>query len=577
MARAVVRGQGVKARLLNGRGPLDLVLGALAIAAAVGVLVVMASRLHYGVDFKDEAYYAAVSYRFVLGDRPFVDEMNFLQLPAMLTFPLVKAYVAATGGTSGLILFMREMWLLFAVVLAAAGFALLRTLMRWEAALIASLLPLVAVPFNIPSLSYNSMSAGLLALGMVVGAWAAVHGRSRRWLLAAGLLHGLAVFAYPTLAVAVFAYAAALGVLYRRRAAKALVAYLGGAAAAGAVLAAIVLAAGVPNALRDWHYMTSLAGYAGGGAKIVAIGQHAGTFFARQPLFLAALVLGVVLFLTLGERGRWALLLPVVAVVTVQGLGLAWDLSMYAITLYGLVGVALGVALRGRPVAQRLYVWGVLPALFAGCVTAYTSTNGFTNAAVGFYPALFATSGVLALVLPPSAEARRDLAKALVPWALAFVFAATVFQLARFQRNAVYHDVAPKYLQFQISAGPFAGLNTTYAGAAFDAQLRQDVARYVRPGQTVLFFDDFPAGYLYSKARPAANALWLSDSDNRFGGARHPTLLWWQRTGRYPDVAFRYTYRVKYARGHFLKNYIATRYHLEKQGPRFQVWVRADR
>ena len=40
----------------------------------------MAMRLRYGVDFMDESYFIAVAYRFVLGDRPFVDEQNFLQL-----------------------------------------------------------------------------------------------------------------------------------------------------------------------------------------------------------------------------------------------------------------------------------------------------------------------------------------------------------------------------------------------------------------------------------------------------------------------------------------------------------------
>ena len=51
------------------------------------------------------------------------------------------------------------------------------------------------------------MGAGLLALGMALGGIADVSGRSRRWLLAAGLAHGFAAWAYPTLALAVLVFA----------------------------------------------------------------------------------------------------------------------------------------------------------------------------------------------------------------------------------------------------------------------------------------------------------------------------------------------------------------------------------
>ncbi|HEY3316898.1 MAG TPA: hypothetical protein VGK50_00530 [Coriobacteriia bacterium] len=560
---------------LRGKAPADVALGVAAVAAAVGTFVLMALRLRYGVDFKDEAYYAALAYRFVLGDRPFVDEMNFLQLPSLMTYPLVKAFVSLTGGTTGIILFMRVMWLVSSAGLAAAGFAFLRTVMRWEVALIACLLPLVSAPFNIPSLSYNSMGSGLLAAGMIVGAWAAVHGRTRRWLLAAGVLHGLAVFAYPTLGVAVFAFAAALFVLYRRGAVKALVAYLGGAAAVGGVLGAILVASGVANVVRDWRFMTKLAGYGGGESKIVKLGQQAGTFFIQQPLFLVAVVVAVVLAVALKERGRWALLLPVVAMFPVHGSHIAYTLVLYAVTLYGLAGVLLAAGLKGRPLAQRLYVWGVLPAFAAGCVTAYTSSNGFMNAAIGFFPALLATSGVMALVMP-SAEAKRSLGAALLPWALAIVFALAVVSLGRYQYRSVYHDSPRRYLKATVPAGPFAGLRTLPETARFEAQLRGDVAAYVKPGQLVLFFDNFPAGYLFTSARPAANTLWLSYSDNNFGPRDHPTLEWWRRTGKYPDVAFRYLYRVKYAPHHVVKEYVAPpRYRRAVERPRYEVWVRA--
>src|SRR5271154_313747 len=70
-------------------------------------------RLYYGVDFTDEAWYVAVPYRFVLGGRPYVDELSVPQTSAA-----VVLYPALAGRT-GLVLFVRQLH--FLVALAAGG------------------------------------------------------------------------------------------------------------------------------------------------------------------------------------------------------------------------------------------------------------------------------------------------------------------------------------------------------------------------------------------------------------------------------------------------------------------------
>lgn len=67
----------------------------------VAVLALCYARLFFGVDFLDEAFYAAIPYRFVLGARPFVDELNISQTFAFLTYPLVRLYVSLYS-TNGL-------------------------------------------------------------------------------------------------------------------------------------------------------------------------------------------------------------------------------------------------------------------------------------------------------------------------------------------------------------------------------------------------------------------------------------------------------------------------------------------
>ena len=64
-------------------------------ATAVAVVAVVAlvfawRRLFLGTDLSDEGFYVAVPYRFALGARPFVDEMNILQTAALFSVPFVK-------------------------------------------------------------------------------------------------------------------------------------------------------------------------------------------------------------------------------------------------------------------------------------------------------------------------------------------------------------------------------------------------------------------------------------------------------------------------------------------------------
>ena len=53
----------------------DIALGYSGLSFVFLLLVIIAAywRLYYSVEFTDEAFYVAIPYRFVLGDRPFID------------------------------------------------------------------------------------------------------------------------------------------------------------------------------------------------------------------------------------------------------------------------------------------------------------------------------------------------------------------------------------------------------------------------------------------------------------------------------------------------------------------------
>jgi hypothetical protein len=172
----------------------------LAVLALVCVIAT-AWRLPYGVDLGDEALNVAIPYRFVLGDRPYVDEINPTQSAAFFSYPFVRVFVEASGGTEGLVLFLRAAWLALTIGLAYGIFAALRARFGAAQALLAGLLAIVWLPLGSATLSYNTFASGLYVLGVFLGVRPLLDGSKERWFLLAGIAHGASAVAIQTYAV----------------------------------------------------------------------------------------------------------------------------------------------------------------------------------------------------------------------------------------------------------------------------------------------------------------------------------------------------------------------------------------
>jgi hypothetical protein len=520
------------------RGVLDVVLSVGVVVGAIALFAAMFARLHYGADLFDESFYAALPYSFVLGHLPFVDEQHVIQTAGMLTWPLVKLYVAIVGDATGLMLFLREAWLVFVAVVAGFSFSTLRRLMRWELALLVALVPVAAVPFVIPSLSYNTMGSQLLVLGVVLGLRHVALDESRGWLYAGGVAHGLACVAYPTLAIGVIAFAIALPAIYRKATWRPLLAYLGGAATVAALLAGYFLWAGVGNVRAAFAYTASLSGYIGaGGAKLHRIfyglkGVNGLVTVLRWPrIAIAAVILAVAFALVRFGRAWGRLLVPLAALPllvatdfppTVRSLGI--------IILFGVFAILLGPLVAWDDRSVRMWAWGAIPPLLAGFVTAYTSTNGFMNAGVGILPATLVFGALLVTATRPTGK--------LAVWLLAGVLAVTVGWLGYLQWRVVYHDSPWRVETAVVADGPYKGLHTNPQRAKDLATFLALVKSQQRPGDTVIFFNQWPHAYLFSTMKPETNAIWLSLSDDKLPVATNPTMAYFKRTGRLPTLAF---------------------------------------
>ena len=79
----------------------------------------------------DEAFFYTVPQRLLNGDRLFLEEWNLTQLSTLFSVIPVWAYTAVTGGTEGLILFMRYVFVAVDMLFYAYMYMKLRPYRLW--------------------------------------------------------------------------------------------------------------------------------------------------------------------------------------------------------------------------------------------------------------------------------------------------------------------------------------------------------------------------------------------------------------------------------------------------------------
>jgi putative flippase GtrA len=520
---------------------LDIGLGAVAVFVFLAALAFTYSRLYRGIDLLDESFYIAVPYRFALGARPFVDEVNLLQLSGLVVYPFVKVFVAITGGATGIMLYTRHLYLLLALGVATSVFYLLRTLMRWQYAALAATLYVSYFAYDLPQLNYNTLASGFLTLGVVLGLWTILHGRSRRYLAAAGLCHGVAVFVYPTLIVAVplWALAAALVSPGRRRAAWA---YVAGAGAAGAAGAILLVSFGVGNVMRSAHFQLDDAkrvGQLGGFAKLgnVVSGWER-LMMSRSYLLLIAAVL--LLIYRRYPRTRFLLLAYVPPALFMGGLRWLLEAAGFAIAfMFMSLFLLLFTDARERSVVVKLAAWGLVPALAAGVMTGYTSAAGFVQCEVGFLPAMLVCAALFVFVVAPRPGEPQDRLARALPWLTAAALTLTIAGTIIYQFAYIPRMVPYRTLTVQMGTGPYAGIYTTPARQAFLTKLSADLATLVRPNERIIVFNGLPAAYLMWPHAAATNTVWVTTTGGIPGVLPPITWDYFKRERVVPDVVIR--------------------------------------
>lgn len=443
------------------------------------------ARLHWGVDFADEALYIAMPYRFALGDRPFVDDWYLQQTTGMLVYPFIKAFVSFWG-TNGIILYGRWLFFLLSVGIAVTTFRLFIKKADRSTAVLGALAVLIFAPYGIPNLGYNAVGASFLLLGLVVMQTSV----SR---IFPGLFHGIAAFAYPTLGLSLVYMLFFTWKMENRRS--------GFWYAVGVLLVPLLLFILYQVRISDFvHTMQFMfqfgeqTNHNWGFQKAWLLLLQLWNAWQYKALFLgwAIGIIFSVRYQVKAVTGVLTLAWPILLFFSCRevhgGMGMSGFLLVNA-----LVGIFIYILLNDKSYGRTF--WGVaMPSLIAGGVYAWTSNNEINAAGMGTLPA-----NLMTLLLFAQLVARWDLRLRPVPALLFLVFLV-------YYSTSVNQDDPVRELTKRVEFGPFRGLYTTPEKASYIEELQRDVASL--SGKGIRFVPHLPAGYLLTTILPATPTLW---------------------------------------------------------------------
>jgi hypothetical protein len=122
-------------------------------------------RQFYGFNKNDEIFYISTVYRFFQGDAMLVDEWNNVQMFAFVTYPLYCLLRIFVRSNEGIVLLFRLSYLIFQA--AAASYCYHRLKRFGWVRIFPALFYFVTTPYNINSLSYNTLTFGFVLLTLV--------------------------------------------------------------------------------------------------------------------------------------------------------------------------------------------------------------------------------------------------------------------------------------------------------------------------------------------------------------------------------------------------------------------------
>ena len=475
---------------------------------------VLAARSFFSFCQSDESFYAALTHRLWMGEHMITDEWNSTQFYVPIVVPFYSLYIAVRGSTDGVLLFLRLLYLLFAVITGGRLFFLsLKETKSGFYALLSAAIVLLFSRGNIQGVSYYNlcMLCNVSAFCSFMAAFEHTAAARNLLLLWTGVQLACAVLCNPFLAPLVMA--AFLVVLLTTRYKREIIWVIAGILLMAAIYCAFLLHGNrVGDLLGGLTYVLNNPEQSSISENVISALIQT----ARLSKYVAvpALIMSAIVLLHKSNDRLWF------AYLVLQGLLMVLSAFRSGFYLCGAILIPMTVVTfplclsgyQNRSVrAVMLYVIGLLNA------AAYTvaSNTGVDAGTVGF--CISAVAGIW-LIGETGVKWNRSAARLLT---VAMLMLSMLVPMFCQRVIGVYRDAPLVQLNTRLQQGPAMGLYTTKEHAGqYDAiceALRSLSAE--RPEGRILFCKTLPWAYLctpYGFGTPSPWRIHTEDLQNYY-------------------------------------------------------------
>ncbi|QIN62857.1 hypothetical protein SBC1_28740 [Caballeronia sp. SBC1] len=518
-------------------------------------ILLLAARLTIGIDLSDESYYAAFVDGWLKTGIAHSRNLMVHQTADFLIYPLALVFRAINGGSDGLILFLRLVYLAIAVLASTALYRAVAPRYDRPMATLVAACALIFVPFGLPAPSYNTIGMYSLLAALVLFAThfsQALPQPGKRLVLPVSLWlsaisWAFACVAYPTmLAPLLLLLVLSFLILKAKTDRSLLLRYL---FACCGTLALAAMALGITfglSRLLDMVLFTNAFNSVSGGFARKA--NFAASIFASHPayaiLLACALIVAVIRGSSiLGRHRQWITGLAtagiVVGVVT-TGSPTLFMRSHDLVLVLSVAGVGEAFrALRDSAADRGTRAFGIiyLVSFAAGITTMITAFNGPYNFPIGGL-----LSACLTLIPFASMGIKKSPASSQPTYRLPagtpnlFLGAVACCAIGWSTFTFYYGQiVTPFHNLTLVREGTFKGLRTDGEQASFISELTHAINSERFCGTQMAVLGTGPGFYLMGAFAPTALSTWNFSGDAANPAAMATAAFYSQAKNR-PDV-----------------------------------------
>ena len=500
--------------------------------------------LYYAVEPYDEAFYLSEAYHLVLGGKLFIDFYSIAQLAGLFTYPFLKLFLYIKGNTDGLFLFSRYLYFVVCFFCLIGISSLLRFKFTYPIALLISSVCVLFVPFNIHGLSYNTLAMLFLTCSLFAGFYAVAQCQADKRIYVCGLtkcywmlfLAGVFLFftlmVYPTLGLLLpVTVSSVIFYIKPNRRKSAFFAYIMGMALGSLGLLLLFVRAGINQLQTDFQLFLSLGVQGGGLNKFEHILLTCWSQLPHAKLVIFSLCMIIMASFTPYQRIRDLARLVIILCVLFL---IRSNEGLFYMRYLALLSPFVYLTVRDDPHAHVLFYMVTIPSLLAGCITSWSSSNGVINSVIGFFPATITTCCYLMMLGYSYTKPMR--------YGVIYLLIGLMVLLYPLKRsNELYNyaDLPSAQLTARVSKGVFSGIYTTPEKKEYYENLQSDLRTYVTQEDSILFFDDFPLGYLMVDSMPMTNTTWIVSSSMYPHYNRQSFIDYFYKERAFPDMIVR--------------------------------------